>query len=167
VCAVLREDGKAKFTHSVVIRDKHQLRADEHGTLAGATDSAPSPFDFLCAGLGACESMTVRIYAERKNIRIGRIATKVSHEKVPATSAPSSVTSLAGNTDYHGLYDHFTVEMQLTGDSNEGTSHSISEEERIDLLRVSNLCPVHKLLGGNPRTFFTMKLDTVKSLTLA
>ena len=51
---------------------KHELLADEHAALGGA-DAGPNPFAYLLSGLGACTSITLRMYAERKGWALGAI----------------------------------------------------------------------------------------------
>jgi putative redox protein len=55
---------------------RHELLADEHAATGGA-DAGPSPFDYLLAGLGACTSITLRMYAERKGWRLGAVTVRL------------------------------------------------------------------------------------------
>jgi putative redox protein len=55
---------------------RHELLADEHAA-AGGADAGPSPFDYLLAGLGACTSITLRMYAERKGWRLGAVTVQL------------------------------------------------------------------------------------------
>src|SRR6185503_20683366 len=63
---------------------KHVLAADEP-VEEGGGDAGPNPYDFLCAALGTCTSMTVSLYARRKGFPLEGVVVKVSHEKVHAT----------------------------------------------------------------------------------
>jgi putative redox protein len=56
--------------------EKHALLADEHATLGGA-DAGPNPFAYLLSGLGACTSITLRMYAGRKGWRLGGVTVRL------------------------------------------------------------------------------------------
>jgi len=77
---LVRETREGKFTNQVIV-GRHLIRADEP-LAAGGLDSGPSPYDLLCAALGACTAMTLRSYADLKGIPLER----VSVELAPAVS---------------------------------------------------------------------------------
>jgi putative redox protein len=56
--------------------EKHALLADEHAALGGA-DAGPNPFAYLLSGLGACTSITLRMYAGRKGWRLGGVTVRL------------------------------------------------------------------------------------------
>src|SRR5678816_3537652 len=58
------ETRNGKFEQSVVV-GKHRYLADEPVSVGG-NGSGPSPYEYLLAGLGACTSMTIRLYADLK-----------------------------------------------------------------------------------------------------
>jgi putative redox protein len=88
----------------------------------GGLGLGPSPHDLVSAGLAACTTMTMRLYAKRKGWAVGPVHVAVSHRRDPeATPA-----------------DHFTRRITLTGD--------LDEEKRSRLLEIANKCPIHKLL---------------------
>ncbi|MCG8393873.1 MAG: OsmC family protein [Pseudomonadales bacterium] len=60
-----------KYAQQIDARD-HSLRADE-GENLGGDDSGPNPYELLLSGLGACTSITLRMYAERKGWDLGEI----------------------------------------------------------------------------------------------
>ncbi len=106
----------------------HHVLADEPLDYGG-TDRGMTPYGFLAAGLGACTSMTVRMYARRKKWRLTGIYVDVTHDKVHAKDASSETAAKA---------DHFTRKIHLSGD--------LSDEQRQRLLEIANKCPVHRTL---------------------
>ncbi len=106
----------------------HHMLADE--PLAyGGTNRGMSPYGFLSAGLGACTSMTIRMYARRKGWPLTHVQVEVSHDKVHAQDAKSGTGAKA---------DTFTRKVYLTGD--------LSPEQRARLLEIADKCPVHRTL---------------------
>lgn len=123
------ETGNGKFQAEVVARS-HRLIADEPADYGGF-DSGPTPYDFLSMALGACTSMTVRMYAERKKIPLNRVAVHIAHDKVHADDC----AECAGR---EGRIDKFERELELIGD--------LDEEMRGRLLEIADKCPVHRTL---------------------
>src|SRR6202163_4464054 len=66
-----------------VVSGNHHLRADEPGS-AGGSDAAPGPYDYLLVALGACTSMTVGLYARRKQLPLENITVSLSHSRIHA-----------------------------------------------------------------------------------
>ncbi len=111
----------------------HHLRADE--PLAyGGTNRGPSPYGLLAAGLGACTSMTLRMYARRKGWKLTHVSVDVSHDKVHAQDA---------NTPTIANIDLFRRRITVTGD--------LSVDQRQKLLEIADKCPVHKTLEASSR----------------
>lgn len=108
----------------------HHLVADEPESYGGDF-LGPTPYQFISAGLGACTSMTIRMYARRKNIPLEHVQVDISHDKIHATDCASCELST-------GKIDHFERNITLTGE--------ITEEERQKLLAIADKCPVHKSL---------------------
>jgi putative redox protein len=79
---VVAETGAGKFQNAIAA-GRHRLLADEPAS-AGGLDSGPNPYDYLAAALGACTSMTLRVYAEHKRLALGRLTVSVKHGKLPA-----------------------------------------------------------------------------------
>ncbi|HQO28924.1 MAG TPA: OsmC family protein [Accumulibacter sp.] len=116
------ENGRGPYQQTVRV-GKHQLIADEPPSLGG-DDGGPAPTDFLLAALGACTSITLRMYAERKQIPLAGVQVALTLEKIEQ----------AGK----GKVDHITRKITLTGD--------LSSVQRDSLLSIANKCPVHRLL---------------------
>jgi putative redox protein len=121
--------GDGRFAQLVTM-GKHRLRADEPAA-AGGDDSGPSPYDLLLAGLGACTSMTVRMYAAQKKWPLERVTVDLKHDKVHATDCAECETR-------EGRIDRIERVLTLEGD--------LDEAQRARLLEIANKCPVHRTL---------------------
>ncbi|UCD67938.1 MAG: bifunctional alpha/beta hydrolase/OsmC family protein [Betaproteobacteria bacterium] len=126
---LVAEVGDGNFAQTINV-GRHWLRADEPASIGG-DDSGPSPYQLLSASLGACTSMTIRMYATRKKWPIGRISVRVHHEKIHAEDCAQCETSV-GKVDRMEREIH--VEAELT------------EEQRHRLLEIADKCPVHRTL---------------------
>jgi len=104
----------------------HHLRADEPLSVGG-TDKGLSPYGFLSAGLGACTSLTIRLYARRKKWPLKRVRVDVTHDRVHAEDAETP-----------GKLDVFHRVIVLEGD--------LDAEQRQRLLEIADKCPVHRTL---------------------
>lgn len=116
------------FKQDVLI-GQHHLLADEPEDVGG-TDTGPTPYQYVAAGLGACTSMTIRLYARRKNIPLTNVSVEVLHEKRHAEQEAEDV----------GTHDHFIRKIKLSGE--------FSEQQQADMLRIADRCPVHRTLEG-------------------
>jgi len=123
------ESGEGRFTQAIVA-GPHLLRADEPEQ-AGGLGSGPTPYDLLLAGLGACTSMTLRMYAERKGLALERIAVRLRHDKIHADDCADCETRV-------GQVDRIEREVLLAG--------NLSDAERQRLLEIADKCPVHRTL---------------------
>ena len=111
----------------------HHLLADE--PLAyGGTNRGPSPYGFLAAGLGACTSMTLRMYARRKGWPLTHVSVDVSHDKVHAQDAGTQ-------TDQN--IDLFRRRITVSG--------QLDDAQRQKLLEIADKCPVHRTLEASSR----------------
>jgi putative redox protein len=127
--ALVRENGFGRFQNDVVING-HSLIADEPASFGG-DDQGPSPFEFLAAGLGACTSMTLRMYAERKNLDVVRISCLVSHTKRPLDPPVNGRAEV----------DVFTRTITIEG--------NFGDETQQRMLDIANRCPVHRTLTAS------------------
>ncbi len=96
----------------------------------GGTNMGMSPYGFLSASLGACTSMTIRMYARRKGWPLEHVSVDVSHDKVHAQDAEVGAD--------HKI-DSFTRRIKLTGPD-------LDAEQRTRLLEIADRCPVHRTL---------------------
>ncbi len=116
------------FLQDITSGSHHHALADE--PLAyGGTNRGMSPYGFLSAGLGACTSMTIRMYARRKGWPLTHVRVDVSHDKVHAQDAAAA----AG-----GKADVFCREITLEGE--------LDADQRTKLLEIADKCPVHRTL---------------------
>lgn len=69
-------DAEAPKYVQMIHAGKHELLADEHASLGGE-DAGPGPFAYLLSGLGACTSITLRMYAERKGWSLGTVTVRL------------------------------------------------------------------------------------------
>lgn len=106
--------------------------ADEPTELGG-TDGGPNPYDLLLGALGACTSMTLLMYARRKNWPVEHVRVELDHSRVHARDCEDC-------EDKDVKLDYFRKRIFVTGD--------LSEEERVRLLEIAQRCPVHRTLTG-------------------
>ncbi|WP_170382717.1 bifunctional alpha/beta hydrolase/OsmC family protein [Ruegeria atlantica] len=119
------------FLQDIQSGPKHHTVADEPESYGG-TDQGMSPYGFVSSGLGACTSMTIRMYARRKRWPLKGITVDVCHNKVHGQDA-----GLAGD----GKIDQFRRKIRLEG--------PLSQEQRARLLEIADKCPVHRTLEGS------------------
>lgn len=108
----------------------HRLRGDEP-TAAGGTNTGPTPYELLLAGLGSCTSMTVAMYARRKEWPLVAVTVRLHHSRIYAKDCAECETS-------DGMLDRIEREIILNG--------PLTDEQRAQLLGIANRCPVHRTL---------------------
>jgi uncharacterized OsmC-like protein/fermentation-respiration switch protein FrsA (DUF1100 family) len=109
----------------------HHITADEPRD-SGGTDAGADPYGLLTAALGACTAITLRMYADRKQLPMKGVSVRLTHDKVYAQDASACADGKEVKMD------QFTRELELEGD--------LSEEQRLKLLEIANKCPVHNTL---------------------
>jgi uncharacterized OsmC-like protein len=126
---VVQEAGEGKFAQRIAA-GPHQLRADEPASFGG-NDSGPGPYDLLLAGLGACTSITLRLYADRKAWPLSRVTVNLAHDKIHAEDCAECETK-------SGRLDRITRRLSLEGE--------LDDAQRARLLEIADKCPVHRTL---------------------
>lgn len=109
---------------------RHRLLAGEP-VAVGGDDAGPGPYDYLLAALGACTSMTMRLYADRKGIPVERFSVRLTHRRVHAEDCVDCETK-------EGDIGEITKLVTIAGD--------VPEATRQRLMEIAEKCPVHKTL---------------------
>lgn len=123
-------EGAATGYRTRITTATHEFIADEP-TQQGGTDAGPNPYELLLAGLGACTTMTLRMYADRKEWPLEEIRAELKHTRVHADDCDDCESK-------NGKVDVIDRELTLTGD--------LSDEQRQRLLEIADRCPVSKTL---------------------
>lgn len=126
---VLVTERNCRFTRGIYT-DDHSLVADEPAA-SGGDNLGPDPYELLLAALGSCTSMTVRLYARRKEWPLDDIEVTLSHYRDYAEDCEAC----------EGKIDVLERRIRLDGDS-------LSGEQRERLLEIADRCPVHRTLSG-------------------
>ena len=116
---VVSQFGQGPLKQKLTAGDLHFLSDAE--VSKGGSDSGPSPHEYLGAALAACTSMTLKMYAGRKEMKLDNAIVTVDIER-------------------HDDVETFSREIQLQG--------NLSDEEKERLLEIADKCPIHKALAG-------------------
>lgn len=130
---IVSENGLGRYQQEIRT-GKHHFIADEPVSVGGE-DVGPAPFDLLMSALGACTSMTIRMYAERKQMPLKHVEVTLIHDKSEVNGK---------------LLDRVTRNIRLEGE--------LDAEQRARLLEIANRCPVHRVLA-QPLVVETQLLD--------
>ncbi|MGH8122740.1 MAG: OsmC family protein [Rudaea sp.] len=126
---VVAETGAGKLTQ-IVLDGRHRLAADEP-VAVGGDDTGPGPYELLLMSLGACTSMTLRLYATKKQLPLDRVIVRLKHAK-------RYIEDCADCADQAVTLDHIDREIELVG--------NLNGEQRARLLEIADKCPVHRTL---------------------
>jgi uncharacterized OsmC-like protein/fermentation-respiration switch protein FrsA (DUF1100 family) len=131
---VVQETRQSKLQQTVSV-GPHRSLADEP-VAAGGEDTGPGPYDYLLAGLGACTSMTMRLYADRKSLPLERVTVTLNHDKIHAEDCAECETK-------SGMLDQIDRVIRMEG--------ALDAEQRKKLMEIADKCPVHRTLTSEIR----------------
>ena len=131
---MVRETRNGKFQQTVTV-GPHRMLADEP-VASGGDDTGLGPYDFLLAGLGACTSMTMRLYADRKSLPLERTTVTLRHSKIHAEDCAECETKA-------GMLDQIDRVIAMEG--------PLDAEQRKRLMEIADKCPVHRTLTSEVR----------------
>ena len=117
------ENGLGRYQQTISV-GQHSFVCDQPSS-RGGTDAGPAPYDYLLGALGACTTMTLRMYAERKGLPLAKVS--VNLKRLPKITAEG-----------HSDIEHIERQILLDGD--------LSDEQRQRLLEIANKCPVYRTL---------------------
>ena len=113
----------------------HALCADEPPA-KGGTDTGPTPYGLMMSALAACTSITLRMYAQRKEWPLTGIHVEVRHARIYATDCEECETK-------EGMLDQLDRDITLEG--------PLDDAQRARLIEIANKCPVHRTLTREVR----------------
>jgi uncharacterized OsmC-like protein/alpha-beta hydrolase superfamily lysophospholipase len=134
---VMQPAGEVVVRETRVGRFQQEITAGEHRAIAdepvsvGGLESGFTPYELVLAGLGACTSMTLRIYAERKALPLERVTVSLTHAKIHAADCADCETN-------EGMLDRIERKVRLEG--------NLDAAQRAKLIEIAEKCPVHRTL---------------------
>jgi uncharacterized OsmC-like protein len=126
---VVVESGEGRLKQHL-LDGRHRLIADEP-TSVGGDDAGPNPYELLLMSLGACTSMTLRLFARRKQWPLDRVIVRLRHARIHAEDCAACETKI-------GLIDRIDREIELQG--------ALDAAQRARLMEIADKCPVHRTL---------------------
>jgi putative redox protein len=131
--------GPGTYTQQITL-GHHRLVSDE--PLPIGDDAGPTPYDLVLAGLGACTSMTLRMYANRKGWPLDEVRVTLRHSRIHAQHCAHCETT-------KGLVDHIDRDIELVG--------ALDDSQRQRLRQIADRCPVHQTLTSEVEIATTMR----------
>jgi uncharacterized OsmC-like protein len=122
--------GNAREFLQEVESGKHHLRADEP-VAYGGTDAAPGPYEYLLTALGVCTSMTIGLYARKKQMPLENITVSLRHSRIHAKDCEECETK-------EGMLHRIDLDIELTG--------ALTADQHSRLMAIAAKCPVHRTL---------------------
>lgn len=123
---------------------EHSWVGDEPGS-QGGTDTGPNPYEQLLGALGTCTALTLRMYANHKQMDLASVAITSNFTREVASECPEC------EEDDDTKLDVIRSQIVLRG--------TFDEAQRARLTQVASRCPVHKTLQGGPRMFETVTFE--------
>jgi len=127
---VVVSETRTSKLQNVISAGRHRVLADEPLDVGGL-DTGPGPYDFLLGSLGACTSMTMRLYAERKSIPLERTTVTLKHSRIHAQDCEECETK-------EGMISRIERTIAMEG--------NLDAEQRKKLMEIADKCPVHRTL---------------------
>ena len=122
--------GTARDFVQRIVTGQHHLQADEPVNYGG-TDVGPGPYEYLLTALGSCTSMTIGLYARRKQYPLENITVSLRHFRIHAKDCEECETK-------EGMLDRIDLQIELKG--------NLTEEQHARLMAAAAKCPVHRTL---------------------
>jgi uncharacterized OsmC-like protein len=124
--------GSMRFVQNISV-GAHAFQADEPSE-SGGNDAGPESHELLLAALGACASITVQMYADRKQWPVEAVQVRLSYVKVPTEGQSDAKTETVDG-----------IEMEIS------CSGNLSQDQQRRLLEIAARCPVHRMLTSQMR----------------